>query len=401
MMTADRRWVIATLSLLDWALIVVLIIVVIIGFRRGFWISMGTVAGAIAGVLGGLFLMPLIVQLVPAGVVRIIAMVATTAGLIWLGMIIGRKIGRRLRLHISHPVMRTIDKFLGAVGNSLIAGAIISLIAFSISSVGVPGITSVLKSSRIVAFTTLMTPESARVWIADVRADVLNSSELPELDLADKKNSEPEETVVQPTREVYETSESSVRITGSAYECGQSQTGSGFAVTGDRVMTNAHVVAGVESPQVESFDGQLFTGQVVAFDPEIDVAIIALPGAQLPVVEFGEVLEPGEPAFVLGFPSGGPHQILSAEIQARGPATVANIYDENPQLRDVYQLAAEVRQGNSGGALVGEDGLVAGLIFARASEADIGYAMTQAEIAEVINRAPHLAEPVSTGHCLE
>ena len=395
------RWVVIALSLLDWALLIVLSIVILIGFRRGFWISMGTVVGAVVGVLGGLFLMPLIVQLVPAGVVRIIVMVAVTAVLIWLGMVIGSKIGRRLRLHISHPVMRTIDKFLGAIGNTVVAGLIISLVAFSISSVGVPGITSVLKNSRIVAWTTALTPESARIWVADVRADILDSSELPELDLAGTAEPEADETALEPTNEVHETSASSVRITGSAYECGQSQTGSGFAVAGDRVVTNAHVVAGVEAPQVESFDGQLFTGQVVAFDPDIDVAIIALPGAQLPIVEFGEVLEPGDPAFVLGFPSGGPHQILAAEIQAHGPATVANIYDENAQLRDVYQLAAKVRQGNSGGALVGEDGTVAGVIFARASEADIGYAMSHAEIAEMVNQAPHLSQPVSTGHCLE
>lgn len=392
---------IITLSLLDWALVVVLIIVIVIGFRRGFWISMGTVAGAVAGVLGGLFLMPLIVQLVPAGVIRIIAMVATTGVLIWLGMVIGRKVGRRLRLHISHPVMRSIDKFLGAIGNSLIAGLMISLIAFSISSVGVPGITSLLKNSRIVAFTTSLTPESARVWIADVRADVLDSSELPELDLAGTEDPQPEQTRLRPTQEVHQTSTSSVRITGSAFECGQSQTGSGFAVTRDRVVTNAHVVAGVEAPQVESFDGQLFTGQVVGFDPDVDIAVIALPGADLPVVEFGDVLEPGESAFVLGFPSGGPHQILSAEIQARGPATVSNIYDENAQLRDVYQIAAEVRQGNSGGALVGEDGKVAGVIFARASEADIGYAMTRAEISAIVGQAEQLNQQISTGHCLD
>src|SRR5699024_9622134 len=154
-------------------------------------------------------------------------------------------------------------------------------------------------------------------------------------------------------------------------------------------------------PQVESADGNVFSGQVVAFDPDIDVAIIALPGAELPVVQFGEVLEPGDAAFVLGFPSGGPHQILNAEIQAHGPATVANIYDENAQLRDVYQFAAQVRQGNSGGALVGEDGLVVGVIFARAAEAEIGYAMSNEEVAALIAQAPQLSQPVSTGHCLE
>src|SRR5699024_4477776 len=127
-----------------------------------------------------------------------------------------------------------------------------------------------------------------------VRADVLDSSELPELDLATDDTPEVEKTPTAPSAAVEATGASSVRITGSAYECGQSQTGSGFAVTGNRVVTNAHVVAGVEFPQVESADGNVFSGQVVAFDPDIDVAIIALPGAELPVVQFGEVLEPGD-----------------------------------------------------------------------------------------------------------
>ena len=396
------RWLIIGFSLIDWALVLVLVVVVVIGFRRGFWVTMGTVIGAIAGVFGGLFLMPVIVELVPAGVIRIITMVAVTALLIWLGMWLGRKIGGRLRLHIGHPVMRTIDKFLGAIGNTLVAGLLISLIAFSVASIGVPGITSVLKNSRIVATTTALTPEGARVWIADVRADVLNSSELPELDLADEEEApEVEQTRPVPTTSVEESSESSVRITGSAYGCGQSQTGSGFALTDDRVLTNAHVVAGVEEPQVESHDGQLFTGEVVAFDPEVDVAVIALPEADLPAVEFGDVIDPGEPAFVLGYPSGGPHQITGAEVQARGPASVANIYDENPQLRDVYQVSADVRQGNSGGALIDDEGFVAGVIFARASDTEVGYALTAEEISGYVDGASQLSEPVSTGECLQ
>ena len=395
------RWLIIGFSLLDWALVLVLVVVIVIGFRRGFWVTMGTVAGAIAGVFGGLFLMPLIVELVPAGVIRIITMVAVTAVLIWFGMWLGRKIGGRLRLHISHPVMRAIDRLLGAISNTAVAGLLISLIAFSVASVGVPGITSALKKSRIVAATTDLTPEAARVWIAEARAQVLDSSELPELDLAGEETEEVEQTRQEPTAAVEESSVSSVRITGSAYGCGQSQTGSGFALTHDRVLTNAHVVAGVESPQVESHDGQLFTGEVVAFDPEVDVAVIALPQADLPAAEFGDVIDPGESAFVLGYPSGGPHQITGAEVQARGPATVANIYDENPQLREVYQVSADVRQGNSGGALVDEEGSVAGVIFARASDTEVGYALTAEEVSGYVDDAPHLSDPVSTGDCLQ
>lgn len=387
--------------MLDWALVIVFLVVIITGFRRGFWVSMGTVAGAVAGVFGGLFLMPVIVQLVPAGVMRIVTMVAVTAFLVWFGMWLGRKIGRSLRLHISHPILRTIDRFLGAIGNTVVAGLLISLIAFSITSVGVPGITSVLKDSRIVAVTTHLTPEPARAWIAHVRAEVLDSSELPELDLADEEPPETDDSQPEAQAAVEQASVSSVRITGSAYECGQSQTGSGFAVTPDRVVTNAHVVAGVESPQVESYDGEVFNGEVVAFDPDVDVAVIDLPGAELPTAAFGEAIDPGESAFVLGFPSGGPHQISGAEVQARGPATVANIYDTNPQLRDVYQISADVRQGNSGGALVDEDGSVSGMIFARASGAEVGYALTLDEVSGVLDGVASQPDPVSTGRCLQ
>src|SRR5699024_7034663 len=108
-------------SWLEWALVLVNLVITVNGFLPGSWVSMGTSMGAIAGVLCGLVLMPVIVELVSAGVVRIVAMVAVTAVLIWFGMWLGQMIGRRLRLQISHPTMRTIDKFLGAIGNTAIA----------------------------------------------------------------------------------------------------------------------------------------------------------------------------------------------------------------------------------------------------------------------------------------
>src|SRR5699024_11813385 len=123
------RWLIIGFSLIDWALVLVLVVVVVIGFRRGFWVTMGTVIGAIAGVFGGLFLMPVIVELVPAGVIRIITMVAVTGLLIWLGMWFGRKICGRLRLQISTPFMLTVMQYLGANCNCHVDELLISTIA--------------------------------------------------------------------------------------------------------------------------------------------------------------------------------------------------------------------------------------------------------------------------------
>src|SRR5699024_3763735 len=154
------RWDIIGFSWLDWALVLVLLVIIVNGFRRGFWVSMGTIIGAIAVVLGGLVLMPAIVELVPAGVVRLVAMVAVTAVLIWVRLWLGQIVGRRLRLQISLATMRTIDNFLGAIGNAAIAAVLNSLVAFSVSSDGVPGLPSVLKQSRILYVVTHPTRES-------------------------------------------------------------------------------------------------------------------------------------------------------------------------------------------------------------------------------------------------
>src|SRR5699024_344405 len=121
------RWDIIGFSWLDWALVLVLLVIIVNGFRRGFWVSIGTIIGAIAGVLGRLVLMPVMLARVPGGVVRIVALVAVTAVLIWFGMWLGQMSGRRLRLQISHPTRRTIDKFLGAIGHTAIAAVLISL----------------------------------------------------------------------------------------------------------------------------------------------------------------------------------------------------------------------------------------------------------------------------------
>ncbi|MCY7412124.1 MAG: serine protease, partial [Salinibacterium sp.] len=67
----------------------------------------------------------------------------------------------------------------------------------------------------------------------------------------------------------------------------------------------------------------------------------------------------------------------------------------------IYTLAAEVREGNSGGPLLTLDGSVAGVIFARDAESTtIGYAMTMVELAPVAEQSAALVAQVSTGECV-
>src|SRR5690606_33647537 len=105
------------------------------------------------------------------------------------------------------------------------------------------------------------------------------------------------------------------RISGTAFACGQNQSGSGFVVAPERVVTNAHVVAGVDSPVVELPDGQALDARVVWFDPDADVAILAVPGLEahpLPLADMGI----GDEGVVDGYPHGGPFSSTPAEVLA-------------------------------------------------------------------------------------
>jgi S1-C subfamily serine protease len=195
--------------------------------------------------------------------------------------------------------------------------------------------------------------------------------------------------------------QSVVKITGNAYACGRNQSGSGFVVGTNRVMTNAHVVAGVGEPIVQVPGGAALPGRVVYFDPVDDLAVVAVDGltaAPLPLVPN---LPAGSPAVVHGYPLGGPFNSQPASVISVHAVNVPDIYGANPTPRQVYSLATKVQQGNSGGPLLSEAGDVAGVIFAKGSDTqDVGYALAMEEVTPVAEQASSLSQPVSSGGCL-
>jgi S1-C subfamily serine protease len=196
--------------------------------------------------------------------------------------------------------------------------------------------------------------------------------------------------------------QSVLRIAGTAYECGQNQTGTGFVVSQGRVVTNAHVVAGVSQPVVEMPDGGAMPGRVVYFDTKRDLAVLAvdnLPSQPLPL---SRDLPGGSQAAFAGYPHGGPFQSKPATVQDIATVLVPDIYGNNPSPEDIYRLAGDVQPGNSGGPLLTTDGQVAGVIFAKAtSDAEVGFAITMSDLNPVAQQAPTLSAPVSSGQCIQ
>jgi S1-C subfamily serine protease len=160
------------------------------------------------------------------------------------------------------------------------------------------------------------------------------------------------------------------------------------------------VVAGVGNPVVEVRGGGALPGHVVLFDSVHDLAVIQVSGLSTPALGLAGDLSSGDDAVFAGYPLGGPFRANPATVQTVATVNVPDIYGQNPSPLEVYSLAANVQEGNSGGPLLGADGRVAGVVFAKAANGNgQGFALTNEELAPVVAAAPGLTQPVAAGHC--
>ena len=192
-----------------------------------------------------------------------------------------------------------------------------------------------------------------------------------------------------------------VKVEGLAPECGTQVDGSGFVFAPERVMTNAHVVAGTERLDVRvRGTGQVYQASVVYLDPELDVAVLRVPGLQASALPFAGPARSGTPGVVAGFPGGGPLQAVPARVRALLTAQGKDIYGKGDVLRQVYSLRAQVRPGNSGGPLLSRDGEALGVVFAAGiDDPDTGYALTAGQVQAAAAAGTNATTALLTGSC--
>jgi S1-C subfamily serine protease len=185
-----------------------------------------------------------------------------------------------------------------------------------------------------------------------------------------------------------------------SYGCGV-EAGSSFPVGNDYMVTNAHVVAGADRVQVERPDGRTFNATVVLFNPEIDIAVLKVPGiglAALGVVNQDPAR--GATGAVIGYPGGGGEQAVPAAVRGTETAQGRDIYGENLVQRRIEVLAAHVIPGNSGGPVVDLDGNVIGLVFAASTvDPTEGYALTIGQVIDQINAGKQSTAAVPKSNC--
>ncbi len=151
----------------------------------------------------------------------------------------------------------------------------------------------------------------------------------------------------------------SPREKGKEYRHKQRSGGSGVIVDKEGyILTNNHVVEGVEKVKVRLNDGREFIANLKGQDPRTDLAVLHIKAKDLPVATLGDSdkLEVGEWAIAIGSPFGLEHTVTVGVISAKGRSGLGT-----GNYEDFIQTDASINPGNSGGPLINIDGEVIGI----------------------------------------
>jgi len=386
---------------LDLILLVVLVVYAMSGFVQGFLVNLAATVGMVAGGTIGILVVPM---MLPAdgptlsASLMALAMAVAAAG---IGQVIGTAIGSAAREGVQRQPARILDS-IGGAGVSIVAVLVVSwAIGYAVSGTSVPYLGTAARDSVILGEVNSAMPHPVtkvlRAFNRTLDANVFPRYIDPFQDESITAIAPPDEAALRAPG-VQEASASVVKILGVA-SCDRGIEGSGFVYAPGRVMTNAHVVAGVREPTID-LDGRRLEAKVVVFDPNLDVAVLAVDNLDRAALRFDRNGERGESAVILGYPQNGPFDARAARIRSEISMQSPDIYDQGQHLRKVFALRGLVRSGNSGGPLVSSDGRVLGVIFAASvTDSSTGYSLTANQVADAAARGRTADDRVSTGGC--
>jgi S1-C subfamily serine protease len=194
-------------------------------------------------------------------------------------------------------------------------------------------------------------------------------------------------------RDVVDAADSVLRVTGVS--CGLGVEGSGWIARPGIVVTNAHVVAGIERPRVDRGDGGGLTAAVIEFDSKNDIAILRVPGLDgrpLPLAE----PERGVAVVLVGYPANGPLSLIPGRLGDTSAFVSRDAYGRGPVTRTVTAIRGTVRPGLSGGPGVDGRGRVRTVVFARRAAERGGYGVPTERVRTALERARGATEPLVT-----
>ncbi|MDB5166277.1 MAG: Colicin production protein [Candidatus Saccharibacteria bacterium] len=386
------------MNILTGVLAVAIVLAALRGYQKGFSQSAFPSLGLIAGILAGAWLAPHLAKDVYAATDRLVITLLCAAFLACIGTILGELFAHRLEALGERLHLHRLNAIMGGIFQTEMVLLIIWLLAPLFVNIETYGLGRQVQQSYIVRGLNAALPVSPDI-VARLEK-VITPNGFPNVFLG----GEPRQALVNPgekvtAAQIAAAEQSVVQIIGSG--CGGEVEGSGFVSAPKTVVTNAHVVAGVKHPYIV-YGGERIGVSVVYFDANTDVAVLHAEELRAPALLF----EPKRQAdnttdAILGYPGGGPLTVSDAVVLDQLTAVGRDIYNRGTVSRSIYELAANIEPGNSGGPLITADGKVSGIVFAKsASQDSVGYALTIAELTDAINAAASKTAAVSTGACV-
>ncbi|MEV1080575.1 MarP family serine protease [Streptomyces sp. NPDC050211] len=397
------------MNVLDILLLVAAVWFAIVGYRQGFVVGILSVIGFLGGGLVAVYVLPVIWDALTdnsevgttAAVVAVVVVIVCAS----VGQALTTHLGNKLRRYITWSPARALDATGGALVNVVAMLLVAWLIGSALAQTTLPTLGKEVRNSKVLLGVSEALPTQADTWFKDFTS-VLAQNGFPQV--FSPFSNEPIKEVAPPdpalagSAVAARAQRSIVKVMGTAESCSKVLEGTGFVFSDRRVMTNAHVVGGVDEPTIQiGGEGRKYDATVVLYDWERDIAVLDVPDLDAPALKFTtEDAGSGDSAIVAGFPENGAYDVRSARVRGRITASGADIYHRGTVSRDVYSLYATVRQGNSGGPLLTPEGQVYGVVFAKSlDDAETGYALTADEIQEDIAKGRTANQRVDSDDC--
>jgi S1-C subfamily serine protease len=391
-------------DLLDLILIALAAAFAVAGYRQGFIIGVLSFVGFLGGAAVGAVFSPAIARALVSGPARqaLVAIVVVFIAAM-IGQLVASLAGAAVRSRVTWRPVAFVDAVGGAVVSVISVLLIAWLIGSAVANAPFPAVAGQVSGSVVLRGVDRIMPAPAHIMFSDFRRLLASG---PYTQVFGALGAEGALTVQPPDQAVVHSAglararPSVVKIVGTAPSCSRTLEGSGFVFAPQHVLTNAHVVAGVQGGVTVTGLRRSFHGTVVLYDPERDVAVLYVPGLRAHPLAFASPPSRGDSAIVAGYPLNEQFTAVPARIGGEQSANSPDIYQAHTVTRDIYAIRAVVRPGNSGGPLLAPSGAVDGMVFAAAVDLnDTGYALTGGEVASDVSAGRAATAQVSTQGC--
>lgn len=396
------------MNFIDLIVIGSFIVFAISGWRQGFvaalFVFIGFFVGGVAGAFAGTWLVEAMsltgmVALILVGLVVLFGAIA--------GQIVASYFGRSLRQRISIQPFRLFDNVGGLILNCLVILVIAWFVAVTASGMPTSTVAKAVNNSRVMQTLENVAPAPAQN-LYNGFTSLLAESGIPSIFdgfgmLLPGAVDPPSPAVVRNTA-IQASLNSVVRVSGDAPHCSSGLTGSGFVYAQGRVLTNAHVVAGISNPHIH-VPGQVgfLNSKVVYLDPKVDVAVLAVDGLYAKPLTTTTDVSRNDNVVIAGYPGGGDMTATAARVRGvinNRTTNERDVFGGSATVRNIVVLDGEVRPGNSGGPMIDTKGRVAGVVFAQSDDnSQTAFALSIKEVTPAMDYGRRAEQAVANTQC--